>query len=287
MGNQSASQLELFTASSGRDLVTFRDDIDIMSLPFFSLSKTPQHTAMVYERDRAGRRVYIRVTAGEAGIASVWDGDILMYLRTVLIDGMNRGEQTSNRVRFVVGDYLRSTGKGCGGADYEKFLAALKRLQNTTVFTNITTGDEVVDQGFGWIQGFMFPRRKTSLGADVMTACEITLSDWFYRLVVTSGRAISVDPVYFRILGGIERKLFLIARKHVGNQSTWSVNLTTLYENIGAQVPLRRFKFELGKIIDRGSLPHYEIEMVQELTLVGGRARKRRDTKVVFRPKRS
>jgi plasmid replication initiation protein len=287
MTAKASTQLELFNASSGRDFVTFRDDIDIMSLPFFSLSKTPQHTSMVYERERAGKKAYIRVTAGEAGIASVWDGDILMYLRTVILDGMNRGEQPSNRVRFVVNDYLRATGRSNGGGDYDRVLAALKRLQNTTVFTNITTSDETIDQGFGWIQSFRFPRRKTASGADVMAACEIVLSDWFYSLVVTAGRAISVDPVYFSITGGIERKLFLIARRHVGNQSQWSVNMSTLYESIGVQMPARRFKFELAKIIERGTLPHYDVEMVAELAVVGGKAKKRREIKVVFRPKRS
>lgn len=287
MTAKAANQLELFSASSGRDLTTFRDDIDIMSMPFFSLSKTPQANLEPYERERSGKKVYIRVTAGEAGVATQWDADILMYLRTVLIDGMNRGEQPSNRVRFTVNDYLRSTGRSNGGVDYDRFLAALKRLQNTTVFTNITTGDEIVDQGFGWIQSFRFPRRKTAGGADVMAACEIVLSDWFFSLVITAGRAISVDPVYFSITGGIERKLFLIARKHVGSQSQWAVNLSTLYESLGTQMPLRRFKFELAKIIERGTLPHYDIEMVAEMAVVGGKPKKRRDLKVVFRPKRS
>lgn len=279
-------QLELFTATSGQDLVSFRDDIDLMSLPFLSPSKTPSHEPQEYRGERGGKQLYIKVTAADYGIATQWDGDILMYLRTLLIKAMNEGQPITNRVRFIVNDYLRATGKANGGSEYDQFLGALKRLQNTTIFTNVTTSDEVVDQGFGWINSFKFHKRKATDGANIMAACEVVISDWLFSLITSTGRAISVDPIYFEISGGIERKLYLIARRHVGNQSIWTINLTNLYERVGVKMPLRQFKAKLAKIIEERSLPHYDVELVAELHMVGGKARKRRDMKVVFRPRR-
>lgn len=287
--NAKVAQLELFKGTSLRDIPSFRDDIDIMSLPFFGVAKTPRFEPIEHEFEQQGRRTYIRVSAGEDGIATVWDNDILMYLRTLLIDAMNRGEPISNRIRFVVHDYLRATGKAVGGSDYEAFLASLKRLKTTTIYTNITVDDTVEDQGFGWVQQFKLIRRRSATGhADVMAACEVVLSDWLFSAITGGGRSLSIDPVYFSITGGVERKLFMIARRHVGAQNRpWTISLEKLYARVGAQMPLRRFKFELGKLIERGGLPNFDMEMVHDLHLVDGKARKRRDVKVVFRDKRS
>ena len=80
-------QIELFVATQ-LDVVSLRDDIDIMSLPFFSIEKTPRHDPIEFERTVGDRRQYIRVSPGEFGLATIWDNDIILYLRTQIIEAL-------------------------------------------------------------------------------------------------------------------------------------------------------------------------------------------------------
>ena len=67
-------QIELFVAQQ-LEAPSLRDDIDIMSLPFFSIEKTPRHDPIEFERVVGDRRQYIRVSPGEFGLATIWDND--------------------------------------------------------------------------------------------------------------------------------------------------------------------------------------------------------------------
>lgn len=282
-----ATQLELFRASNLRDVPSFRDDIDVMSVPLFSVSKSTRTDPIEYEwEDRHGRRLYVRVESGPHGIATMWDNDILIYLRTVINDALQHGQPVSNRIQFTVHDCLRSIGRGTGGDAYEAFHAALRRLSSTRVHTNLSFGDVVQDHNTGWIQEFSFIRGRGK-NLNMMACCEVIITDWFYNGVLSSGRMLAVDPVYFEIESGIGRKLWMIARKHVGQQSFgWTISLENLHARTGAQMPLRRFKFELNKLIAKG-LPGFEVELVEELALVGGKTRKAKQPKVVFKASRS
>ena len=255
-------QIELFVAQQ-LEAPSLRDDIDIMSLPFFSIEKTPRHDPIEFERTVGDRRQYIRVSPGEYGLATIWDNDIILYLRTQIIEALNRNRDVSKRVSFHIHDCLVATGRRTGGREYELFKEALTRLKTTTVLTNISTSDEIADEGFGWLESFKIKRRRTAAGTDVMASCEVVVSDWLFGLFINSRRALAIDSAYFDLQGGLERKLYGILRKHLGQQSMWQIGTDTLKDLCGVRRDMRRFTYDLKKIVERG-LPGFDLEITHE-----------------------
>ena len=254
-------QIELFVAQQ-LDVVSLRDDIDIMSLPFFSIEKTPRHEPIEFERTVGDRRQYIRVSPGEYGLATIWDNDIILYLRTQIIEALNRHREVSKKISFHIHDCLVATARRTGGREYELFKEALTRLKTTTVLTNISTSEEIADEGFGWLESFKIKRRRTSGGAEVMASCEVVVSEWLFGLFVSSRRALAIDSAYFDLQGGLERKLYGILRKHLGQQPMWQIGVDTLKDLCGVRRDLRRFTYDLKKIVERG-LPGFELEITK------------------------
>lgn len=256
-------QQDLFVGRSLHEVTSYREDMDIMSLPFFSLEKTPRREPLEYERQQGDRRIYVRVSPGEYGLATIWDNDVLIYLRSQILLALNKGEDVSRRISFRIYDCLRATGRHTGNKDYELFDAALKRLKTTTVFTNITDTDETEDQGFGWIESYKIRRRKNASGADIMAACEVVISEWLYAMFVAPDRSLAMDPKYFQLNGGLERKLYGIVRKHVGRQQKWTITVENLRELCGVKREVRKFRYDLSKIAERG-LPGFTLTLTKD-----------------------
>jgi plasmid replication initiation protein len=95
-----------------------------------------------------------------------------------------------------------------------------------------------------------------------MASCEVVVSEWLFGLFVNSRRALAIDSAYFDLQGGLERKLYGILRKHLGNQSIWQIGLDTLKDLCGVRRDLRRFTYDLKKIVERG-LPGFDLEITK------------------------
>ena len=53
-----------------------------------------------------------------------------------------------------------------------------------------------------------------------MQGLEITLNDWTFRALVKDRRVLAINPAYFDLTGGLERRLYEIARSmSVGRRS--------------------------------------------------------------------
>jgi len=89
-----------------------------------------------------------------------------------------------------------------------------------------------------------------------VSSISIEIPSWLYRAVV-SGEILTLDRDYFRLRGGIERRLYELARKHCGNQSRWSIGLESLHRKTGSQSPMKAFKHQLLKLVKSDHLPGY------------------------------
>ncbi|KAA0676145.1 RepB family plasmid replication initiator protein [Roseomonas genomospecies 6] len=247
-----------------------------MEFPFFSLQKPRLMDPIEYEDDE----VQIRVSPGERGVATIWDKDVLIYVASLINDRIERGLPVSRTVHFPAHDLLKLTHRGTGKQAYELLKDALFRLRSTTITTTIKSGGETKDRGFGWIDSFEIVRRERADGKMVMQAVEVTLNDWMFKAIVKDRRVLTISPSYFEIDGGLERRVYELARKHCGHQDEWRIGLERLAKKCGARSELRFFKRDVLKIIERGSLPDYTIQMEQDI----GRGRAGRIT-VVFEPR--
>lgn len=261
-----APQPDLFLGQPLYNAPTFRDDIDLMSMPFFPPEKQSfepfSFERIVGEGSRA-RREWLKVSPGEYGLATIYDKDPLLYTRTQIILNLNEGRPIGRRIRFSIHDCLRATHRGTGKSDYEAFKMSLTRLKTTTVLTNITTEDTIVDEGFGWIDNFRIARRVTASGREIMDYCELTVSEWLYNLMINHQRAVAIDPVYFTLTGGIERALYGIVRKQLGRQPVWHIGVEKLRGLVGSRREVRKFRYDLAKLVEKG-LPGYALELTKD-----------------------
>jgi plasmid replication initiation protein len=160
-------------------------------------------------------------------------------------------------VQFVAHDFLKLTHRGTNRGSYELLKDALFRLRSTTVETTITSGGQRNHRGFGWIDTFEIVEDERPDGSRRMRAVEITLSDWMYRALTKERRVLSISPQYFELEGGLERRLYQLARKHVGRQRQWKIGLPLLAQKVGSAQELRFFKRDLKRIIEADNIPDY------------------------------
>ena len=76
---------------------------------------------------------------------------------------------------------------------------------------------------------------------------------------------LAINPAYFDLTGGLERRLYEIARKHVGRQAEWRVSILQLARKCGTlQRSLRRFKFDLKDLASLDRLPDYQMFLIND-----------------------
>jgi plasmid replication initiation protein len=77
-----------------------------------------------------------------------------------------------------------------------------------------------------------------------------------------SRRVVVVETLnrnYFRLDGGLERRLYELARKHCGQQSSWTISLELLHKKSGFAASLRKFRQLLKQVAADNRLPEYTL----------------------------
>lgn len=229
-----------------------KDDRASMEHPMFSLSKKPDHRVRHYERNG----IHITVKPGADGMATIWDKDVLIYAISQLVEALNQGRPINRTVRLTAYDVLVVTNRGTGGRAYDLLAAAFERLKGTVIQTDIRTNGLRQREGFNIIDHWKIIERNPANSR--MVAIEITLSDWLYNAAI--GREVlTLNRDYFRLDGGLERRLYELARKHCGHQPRWAVALDLLHQKSGSQASLKKFRELLKRAAASDALPDYGI----------------------------
>ena len=249
-----------------------KDDLASMEYPLFSLSKTKDVTVREYRR---GNRV-VRIIPSGAGAAMMFDKDLLIYAGSQIVEARNQGLPVSRTVQINSIDFLLGTNRGDGGGSFERIISMLRRLRGTTIETNIPTGKEKITQtdGFSMIDGF---RVHSGSSRQVLTTNEktgkieeadvekvysfsITLSEWLYNALLNV-EVLTLDRGYFELGRPLDRRLYELARKHVGDQPMWKCNIDLLAEKVGTTRPRSKFRDELRTAIENDELPQYRVAL--------------------------
>jgi plasmid replication initiation protein len=230
-----------------------KDDRHSMEHPMFALSKIPDIRERRYEHNGNS----ITVTPSIKGLATIWDKDILIYAVSQLVAAMNAGRQDlSPIIRLTAYDLLVSTNRHTGGGDYDQLQKAFERLAGTRITTDIRTNGVRQREGFGLIDGWKIIEKHPVNGR--MVAIELRLSDWLYNAIL--GREVlTLSRDYFRLSGGLERRLYELARKHCGHQMKWTIGVDLLHKKTGSTATLRKFRELLKKTAETDALPDYRI----------------------------
>jgi plasmid replication initiation protein len=248
------TQFDLFIPLM-RDL-PLKDQRETMERPFFSLQKRKRLKPIEYQS--ADGEVRVKVEAVPAyGMATIWDGDILIWAASALnrlkADGRN---DLPRELKTTAYDLLRSIQRDTGGKGYVELKAALDRLATTTIFTSIRA-KRGRDSRFSWLDSW-------SVEVDPITdkpiALKITLSNWVYEGVINEKSVLTMHPDYFQLSGGLERALYRIARKHAGDQEQgWTCRVSLLHEKSGSDSAPKEFARMLRKIVENNDLPEYDL----------------------------
>jgi plasmid replication initiation protein len=231
-----------------------KDDHASMEAPMFTLSTKPDLNVWHWI-SKDGKRS-VTVTPSILGRATQHDKDVLIYLVSQLTEALNRNrDDTRHRtVRFTVYDYLVTTNKLVGGKEYQRLEATLERLRGTNIKTNIRTAGVHIKKGFGLIDQWEIIEKSPT--DEHMIAVEVTLSEWLSN-AVQAHEVLTLHPDYFRLRKPIARRLYELARKHCGHQSSWRINLDLLHEKTGSQSTPKEFRRMVKAIEAENSLPDY------------------------------
>ena len=233
---------------------SFKSDMAGMDAPIFSLATKPDLKRWTWTSQDGNRSVVI--TPGvDVGRATIFDKDILIYAASQLVAAINAGRPPSKTVRYAVYDFLTATNRRTDGEEYGRHKEALRRLTSTRLETNIKTGRRNIGKGFGILDSWGVAEKDPE---GRVASVEITLSDWLYNSI-TAMEILTISEDYFRLRKALERRIYELARKHMGHKSSWSISLESLYEKSGSTGDIRNFRRYMKNIVDRNDLPTYSI----------------------------
>ena len=251
-------QYDIFV-SSATD-VSAKQHRELMARNWFCLAKQKRTKEIYHEFGKN----YVRVSADEGyGIASIFDNDILIYIMAQYARAVNDGQTNLSRtIGFNGYEYFKFIGKNkFGGTGYNELWNALNRLHHTFVETNLSFDGNEVRHSFNWLSSIKRNRQVTNRG-ERETGFEVTLADWLYESIVDKKWILTLDEGYFSLTGGLQRWLYLYARKSAGSQrGGWAESIDSLYKKSGVLSSKAIFKSAVKKLCGQ-KLVAYDISWV-------------------------
>ena len=236
----------------------FKDDLATMEAAIFTLSTKKDLRVWRWTSTDGKKRV--EVAPSIYGRATIHDKDVLIYLVSHLVAAFNRGEIPSRTVCFTGYHYLKTTGKNTWSDDYRRLKQTLDRLRGTTIKTDIKTGGRQITRSFGLIDSWQVIEDMHNESRTV--AIQLTISEWLYN-AIKANEILTINSAYFRLRKPLERRIYEIARKHVGKQGMWEISLDALRSKCGSTVERsRQFRAEVSKIAEADTLPDYRVAVI-------------------------
>lgn len=236
--------------------VILKDDLASMEHPFYSLSKKPDREPRRYVyKDK-----WIEFRPSIKGLPTIYDKDLIIYAVSQLIAGMKEGRALSKRVKIDPYAFLIFTQRGVGGRDYDALCDSLDRIDGTRFRTNILFDGTRTDEWMGIIDG---AKMKTDERTGKIRSLELRLSDMVLETVERM-QVLTLHRDYFRLSRPIERRIYEMARKAVGQEESWSFLMPTLHKKSGSKGSIREFRRQMKPIIEGDYLPDYRIVYDEE-----------------------
>lgn len=247
----------------------FKGDQTSMEHPVFSLSKKPDMKTRRYENGDK----WMEIVPSGKGMATVFDRDILIYCISQLTAARNDGRPLLQSLRLRAHDLLIATNRDTSGRGYQALADALSRLRGTEIITNIPMGATINLDGKGLIESYRITRENRANGR--MVEIEIKLSDWIFE-AAKAQEVLTLSRRYFQLAKPLERRLYEIARKHVGQQREFRIGIEKLQAKCGSQSTSKEFKRLLQTILANDQahnhLPDYSFTMSGKIVVIRPKA---------------
>lgn len=96
---------------------------------------------------------------------------------------------------------------------------------------------------------------------------EIEISEWIFNSIRRKS-VLTLHRDYFRLRKPIERRVYEIARKMCGSQTSFEIGLNKLLKRTGARTQLKRFRHTLKEIATHNHLPDYLVTFDEQRDVV-------------------
>jgi plasmid replication initiation protein len=240
-----------------------RGQRSVMAYPFFHLGKTAA-TREVLRYDDG--QVRIEVAPGPAGIATIYDKDLILYIASLMAEKLRRGElqaddpKPDREFTFTAHDFFRVGGRDTAGKAYDRLLQMLQRLQGTQVRTNIEMAGEGTDGVFSWIDAVNTRYRRNARKEKELLSVSVTLCAWLYRGILNDSRLLTFADEYFD-LAPLERRLYEIAKSEDVDKAGWSIGIEDLHARVGTRGLMRHFGQFLVELEQNRRLIEFDIAL--------------------------
>ena len=250
-----------------------KDDVNLMDVAPFSLSKTKREGVIRYEL----KDCVITVSGGsEVGMANAYDYDIFLNMVSYLAEQMRifRRDQRKGLTPALPRKIYQPTAtqilkfcrRGHGGNQYEQLERALDRLQATSIkITNFKPDARRETETFSLIQRYKVLSRTTN---DKIDRVEIEIPDWVYDGIVhdrASSSILTLNPDYFLLKKSTARFIYRLARKAAG-RSDAHYCLNDLYMRSGTTAPKWQFEQKIKSLVassETDPLPDYDLNLTE------------------------
>ena len=245
-----------------------KGDSASMEHPIFSLSKKPDMKVRRYENGEN----WAEVRPGAKGLATVFDRDILIYCISQLMAALNDGRPISKTLHLRAHDLLIATNRDSSGRGYLQLKESFERLQGTQIATNIITGGKDIWDIFSLVDRARIVKESRD---GRMQEIEVVLSDWVFQ-AVEAQEVLTLDRRYFQLAKPLERRLYELARKHVGQQASFKIGLDKLRNKCGSQSTLKEFRRLFQSIIEDDAqhkhMPGYSFYLDEDMVEIRPKA---------------
>ena len=254
-------QLDLFIASASD--VAPKEHQDLMARCWFNLAKQKRTEPIQHDFNDN----WVKITGNpKYGIATIFDNDVLLFAIAQYMSAINHGLKTGRRFQFTGYEFFKFIGKEkFGGKGYTDLWRALERLHHTFVETNIRQDDGRRHHSFNWLSEI-----KQMADGSTHRGYEIVIPEWLYESVVEKKLVLTLDEGYFDIRGGLERWLYMFARKSSGWQAGgWTESLYSIYKKSGSRSTFAEFKRSMKRIVEKESILGYMVQPVEHYNQKG------------------
>lgn len=234
--------------------LSIKDEMLTMEHPFFSLSNKKDTKVREWDLPNGGK---LKVTPTEEyGLATIHDKDVWIYFLSLAVREFNETKKVPERVYFNSYDCLKTIKRTTGGLAYKRLKNTLERLSSTHIASDV--GNKSGKFNYYPLINECQAITKDRTGSTV--AGYVDLPAWVRRNIEKRGIK-QINPDYFLLKRPIDKRLYQIASKHVGNGTSWSFKLDKLKEKCGSSSSKKEFKRMIKESIKNELFPDYIIEL--------------------------
>lgn len=250
-----------------------KDDLNLMDVAPFSLSRHSRHTAIRYELNDC---IITVDGSAEHGLATVFDYDIFLHMMSFLAEEARRyhleeakglrPDAPSRVYRPSASHILNFCRRSTGGKQYKNLEAALDRLAGTRVKVVPLRGGkrrEIVNVPL--IDKYRVVSQTSNGHID---SVEIYIPSWVYDSVVRKKGApqiLTLNPDYFLISLGLGRMVYRLAGRAAGRGEA-RYSIAELHKRSGSSQGLPQFTQMLRQLVSHSEavqFPDYDLNLVE------------------------